>query len=189
MELSPPNGVACHHKAPSAFPNQFVPTHVGETMATGVEQPQQAAATVSPCRNRHVPVPPRFSAMLPKKTAGHADRQASPEIVLTPPRASTQGQRHREGPGTGGTCTGAHPAREREDGVRPRGAVRQHRLAPSDRDKALPLGSARFRSLDPFPFPLSAAASSRHRFIRRLFRKTGSLTAPDGAPKAQQKLG
>lgn len=99
MELSPPNGVACHHKAPSAFPNQFVPTHVGETMATGVEQPQQAAATVSPCRNRHVPVPPRFSAMLPKKTAGHADRQAG---RLRPPRSSSHLPEHPRGDsGTG----------------------------------------------------------------------------------------
>lgn len=142
MELSPQNGVACHHKAPSAFPNQFVPTHVGETMAMGVEQPQQAAATVSPCRNQHVPVPPRFSAMLPKETAGHVDRPAG---WLRPPRSSSHlpehPRGHREGPATGGTCTGAHPAHEREDGVRPRGAVRQHRLAPSDRDKALPSGS------------------------------------------------
>lgn len=86
MEISAQNGVACCRKALSAFPNQFVPTHVGDTTATGFEEPQRAVAMVLPCRNRHVPVPPRFPGVFQKKTTGQGDRQAGQPC---PPRLSS----------------------------------------------------------------------------------------------------
>ena len=103
-----------------------------------------------PAETGNVPVPPRFPVVFQKKNhraRGSASGTAgSSEIVLAPPKAPVQGQRHREGLGHSRRARGRRVFAHAEPCV-------STPPAPSDRDKVLPSGSARLRSLDPFPFP------------------------------------
>ena len=162
-EISPQNGVARHHKAPSAFPNQHVPTQAGETTAHGLSQ---AVATASPCGNPHVPVPPR----VPFRRQ-HAGCGARPAGWLRPPRSSPH-----------------LPKRPCRDGGTRKGWGRGARaLGPA----GMRGGRRRWPSSIPQTpvLPPSAAASSQHRLIHGVLGKTGSLRAPNGAPHAWQLCG